>query len=403
MVINPDGTVQFEGDISKLGQRGAGAAAPGADLAASNRAVRVAKYGSDAVTQMEAAGSRFGGASGTTAPSLPTSTNPAPVATAAAERGLSFGQKALRALRVGGRALGAAGIGLTAAESATKTYNTPTEDYEKRLGIGPSNLDSPAGRFARDLGVRAVGGLLDLGDTINPFSSTPRLASQGAAAGTGAAAAAPVVPSTFIPSGVTAYDSASAAPREVQNLVSGAQPIPALGTGSAVNTRTGRTLAFNTGAPAAAAPGIAQPDTSTVGTTLPTLGTKGGIFTNLAKFSSDLAAQKGAAAASGQSFNRNVKLSGLSIKDQEAQARNVAALGTLYRGQAAIANAGDAGRKVTVDAMGNPVIVDTKSMTALAPKVNQPVSESDIAATMKANKMSREAVIARLRAEGRMN
>jgi hypothetical protein len=49
------------------------------------------------------------------------------------------------------------------------------------------------------------------------------------------------------------------------------------------------------------------------------------------------------------------------------------------------------------------VIVDTKKGTAMAPKVNQPISETDITATMKANNMSREAVVARLRAEGRMN
>jgi hypothetical protein len=403
MVVNPDGTVQFEGDVTKL-MRGANAAAPGADLAAANRAARVAKYGADAVTGMEAAGSRFGGASGaatTPAISTPTATNPAPVATAAAESGLTFGQRALRALRVGGRALGAVGIGLTAAQSAGKTYETPTEDYEKRFGIGPSNLDSPGLRFARDLGVRSAGALVDLGNTLNPFASTGHaLAPNG---GANAAAAPTAAPSTSIPAGVTAYGAPALAPQEVQDLINGKKPIPALGTGGAVNTRTGRTLAFNTGVPAAAAAPVDQTGETTPSTSLPVLGTKGGIFNSLAKFSGEVAAQRGATAASGQSFNRYLKTAGVETKRQEAQARGLAATGTYLRGAAAVADAGDKNKKVTVDAMGNPVIVDTKNQTALAPKVNQPVTEADITATMKANKMSREAVLARLRAEGRMN
>lgn len=401
MVINPDGTVQFEGGATPY-QAGARAAAPG-DLATANRAARVAKYGADTVTKMETAGSNFGGAPAA-APSVPTATNPAPVATAAAERGLSFGQKALRLLRTGGRVLGAAGIGVTGAMSAARTYETPTEDYEKRFGIAPSNMDSPAGRFVRDLGVRSLGAVADLGTTLNPFSSTANpVAKTG-----GALAAAPGGVSSTIPEGTTAYNSVAAAPKEVQNLVRGAQPIPALGTGAARNNSTGRVLAFNTGVPAEGGPNPAAYEQSPTtmranSTALPSLGTEGGIFNNLAKFSSDVAAQKGAAAAAGQSFNRSLKIGGLNVKEQEAQARNLAATGTYLRGTAAVADAGDKGKKVTVDAMGNPVIVNTKTGTAMAPKVNQPVSESDIAATMKANNMSREAVLARLRAEGRMN
>lgn len=399
MVVNPDGTVQFEGDVGKLMR---GGAQGGTDLATANRAARVTKYGADTVGKMEAAGSTFGGAraAAPSAPSVATATNPAPIATSTAASQLNFGQKALRALRFGGKALGAAGIGITAGTAAMKTADTPTEEYEKRFGIGPSNLDSPALRLGRDVAVRSAGALVDLGDAVNPFSSTGAKAAAPAIAPNTNAGAPAAAPLTSLQPGVTNYPSVASSPAEARALISGAQSVPAQGTGTAVNNRTGKTMTFNTGVPAAAAPTGAQPEAPVA--PLPTLGTEGGIFTNLAKFQTDVAKRAAVTAQGAQGFNRTIKLGTLGYHQQEAEARGLAAQGTYMRGAAAVANAGEAGKKVTTDLMGNPVITDTKKGTALAPTVMKTIPESDITATMAANKMTREQVVARLRAEGRM-
>lgn len=409
MVVNPDGSVQFEGDVGKL-MRGAGAATDQTALALQNRAARLAKYGPEQVAKMETAGSRFGGAAAgapspaPAAPSVATATNPAPVATSTAASGTTFGQRALRSLRLGGRLLGAAGVASVGADTAMTVANKTTGDYEKQLsglGVQPGKrYESDALQLVRDIGVRGLGSLVDLGQAVNPFSSGGARAAAPAAPGTGPAAAS-AVPATTIPAGVSAYESTAKAPAEIQALVNGRLPVPALGTGAAVNNRTGRTLGFNTGIPAAPVYGGGNAEPAY--TALPELGTKGGIFSNLSEFANKVSAQRGAAAASGQTLNRALRIGGLNVKQSEAESRSTAALGTLLRGQAAVANAGEAGKKVTVDLMGNPVIVNTKAGTALAPTVKKPISESDIAETMKANKMSREAVVARLRAEGRMD
>src|ERR1700704_4524799 len=128
MVVNPDGSVQFEGDMGKL-MRGAGAAADQGGLAVQNRAARLAKYGPEQVAKMETAGSRFGGAAagaptgGAAAPSVATAQNPAPVATSTAASGTTFGQRALRSLRLGGRLLGAAGVASVGADTAMTVGN----------------------------------------------------------------------------------------------------------------------------------------------------------------------------------------------------------------------------------------------------------------------------------------
>lgn len=410
MVVNPDGSVQFEGDVGKL-MRGAGAAADQGGLMAQNRAARLAKYGTEQVAKMETAGARFGGAAsaastgGAAAPSVATATNPAPVATSTAASGTTFGQRALRSLRLGGRLLGAAGVASVGADTAMTVGNKSTEDYEKQLsglGVQPGKrYGSDTLQLARDIGVRGLGSLVDLGQAVNPFSSGGARAAAPAAPGAGPAATS-AVPATTIPSGVNAYPSTDQAPSEVQALVNGRLPVPALGTGAAVNNRTGRTLAFNTGLPTQVASGGGG-NVEPASTALPVLGTEGGIFSNLSKFSKELSAHRGAAAASGQTLNRALRIGGLNVKQSEAESRGVAALGTFMRGQAAVANSGESGKKVTTDLMGNPVIVNTRAGTALAPTVKKPVSETDIAETMKTNKMSREAVVARLRAEGRMD
>jgi hypothetical protein len=268
-----------------------------------------------------------------------------------------------------------------------KTAETSTEDYEKQLsglGVTPGQrYDSDALQLVRDIGVRGVGSLVDLGRAVNPFS------------GLGARAAAPAA------SGLT---SANAAPTrsaiDAEGLLRGTG-VPESGTGA---FRVGRRPAVAVDTRGSVVPTAASVASNAVApTVLPTLGTQGGIFQNLSKFNAEVGAQRGAAAASGRETKRAVRATELGLKESDAASRSVAALGTLLRGQAAVANAGDAGKKVTTDLMGNPVIVNTKAGTALAPTVKKPVSEADIAATMKANKMSREAVLARLRAEGRMD
>jgi hypothetical protein len=98
-----------------------------------------------------------------------------------------------------------------------------------------------------------------------------------------------------------------------------------------------------------------------------------------------------------------VKLGTLGATQQKAAAESENAISNRIKAAAAVETALGSGRKLTTDLMGNPIVVDVKAKTAYAPTVNKPVTESDIAATMKANKMTREQVIARLRAEGRMD
>ena len=380
MVINPDGSIQFEGDVKKL-FNSQGGAAGATNLAATNEAARLAKFGPEQVARMKAAGATFGGTTAPAAPSVATATNPAPVATAQAATRLTFGQRALRALQTGGRLLGAAGIGATGATSALKTAGTPTEDYERRFGVGPSNLDSPALRLVRDLAVRGAGALVDLGDTVNPFS--------------GGARAPAAVPA---PSGAAA---ATATPVNAEALMTGTG-VPEFGTGA---FRVGRRPAValdSRAALAAAAPAVAAAAPAAAAPAAPVLGTEGGIFGNLVNFTRDLGKQKIAAATEGRDLNRAVKLGTLAATQQTAASGAENAISARLKAFAALETAGASGLKVTPDLMGNPVITDLRKKTALAPTVNKPVTEADIAATMKANKMTRQQVEARLRAEGRI-
>jgi hypothetical protein len=390
MVINPDGSIQFERIEVPGQQRGAAAASKSADLAAQNRAARLAKYGPDMVTKMETAGARFGGtgapAAATPAPSVATATNPAPVATSAAASGLNIGQRIMRVLQGGGRLLGAAGVGAVGGSTALTVAGKTTEDYEKELsGLGVSQnpaYESPALRAVRDIGVRGLGALVDLGRAVNPFggaATPPAITPTG-----GAAAAAPALP-----------------PINAEALMTGTA-VPAPGTG-AFRVGNRRAVAVDSrGAAAEAAPVIAAARQSTA-PAAPVLGTEGGIFSNLVQFQKDLGKQKIAAATEAREFGRGVKLGTLGAAQQTAASAAENAVSNRIKAIADIETALGSGRKVTTDLMGNPVIVDTKTRTALAPTVNKPVTDADIAATMKANKMTREQVLARLRAEGRID
>lgn len=376
MVVNPDGSVNFEGAASPYQTGGARAVAPGADLAAANRAARVTKYGSDMVGKMEAAGSTFGGPA---APSVSTATNVAPGATSAAASTPNFGQRALKLLRSGGGKMGSLARGVGAALlvpnmalSAMKTAETPTEDYEKRFGFGVSNIESPALRGVRDVGVRALGALTDLGNQFNPFSSTGTRAAAPANATSTVPAAA-----TTIPGGVNAYSSVARAPAEVQRLATGAQPIPSEGTGMAVNSRTGRVMSFNTGVPAAAGAGAyAQPGYAPQPENRLKLNTGQDVI--------DLA-------YAARDRRRAVEAGQIGVKNLEAQARILGSTGQYMRGAAAMANTGTAGLKVAPDALGNQQIIDLKTGTTTTPKKLLP--ESDIQAMMKKYSKTRDQIV----------
>jgi hypothetical protein len=388
MIINPDGTIQFERVEIPGQQRGAAAASKGADLAAQNRAARLAKYGPEMVGKMETAGARFGGAaSASPAPSVATATNPAPVATSTAASAPTFGQRAMRILRGGGRLLGAAGVGAVGADVATTVAGKTTEQYEKELsGLGVSQnpaFESPALRAVRDVGVRGLGALVDLGRAVNPFGGARSPTPIATVAGAGGAAAA----------GPT--------PINAEALMTGTG-VPEFGTG-AFRVGNRRAVAVDSRAALAAAVPAAAPAATPAAPTAPTLGTEGGIFGNLVQFQKDLGKRKIEAATETRDFSRGVKLGTLGATQQKAAAESENAISNRIKAAAAVETALGSGRKLTTDLMGNPIVVDVKAKTAYAPTVNKPVTESDIAATMKANKMTREQVIARLRAEGRMD
>jgi hypothetical protein len=188
-------------------------------------------------------------------------------------------------------------------------------------------------------------------------------------------------------------------PDEIRNLVLG-QSVPAVGTGGAVNLRTGRTMAFDT--PAEAVPATPAP-TTPAEIAAPRLGTQGGIFENLVPFMDQRNRAVMQAARGARDINRQVKASEVASKQAATATGQENAVSNRLRAFAALQQAGIAGKKVTTDIMGNPVVTDVARGTALAPTVNKPVTEPDITATMKANKMTREQVLARLRQEGRID
>jgi hypothetical protein len=386
MVINPDGTVQFEGDVSKLAPRGGVSAA--SDLAAQNRAGRVGKYGAEGVAKMETAGARFGGpTTPAAAPSVGTPTNPAPVATAAAATTPGFGARALRALRLGGRALGI-GAGVAQAGYGAKQLAEGDLGGVENMALGGATAVHPAIGLAgnalaagRDVAMKTIIDRM-FGNSGNFIPQKP---------GTGVGAATAPAAATSLAPGVNAYPSVAAAPKEAQSLLNGNLPVPALGTGAAMNTNTGRALTFNTGIPAAATPGGGE--TISAQPAAPVLGTKGGIFENLAAFTNETAKQKLATAQQGREFNRSVKLGTLGASQQRAEAASTAATGRLLTGVAAAQNVGLAGKKALTDLTGNPVIVDTRAGTAVKPVVKQQLSEADITGMMSKYNKTRAQVL----------
>jgi hypothetical protein len=306
--------------------------------------------------------------------STPTETNPAPVQTANAANRLSFGQRAMRVLRGGARALGAAGIGVTGALSAMTTARTPTEEYEKRFGIGPSTLDSPALRFGRDLAIRSAGALVDLGDTVNPFggAATPRPITQAG----GVAAAAP--------------SAAARTPIDAEALMRGTG-VPERGTGAfrvgnrpavTVDSR-GNIVEAPVAAPVAVAPAPV----------VPVLGTEGGIFANAVPFMQQVAQQRGVAAAQTQALRRSTAAAKGAITERETRVKETGSVADRIKALAAVQAAMGAGKKITADMMGNPVVTDVNTGTSVKPQVRQQLTESDVTGMMKKYKLTRAQVL----------
>jgi hypothetical protein len=290
----------------------------------------------------------------------------------------------MRVLRGGARALGAAGIGVTGALSAATTARTPTEEYERRFGIGPSTLDSPALRFIRDIGVRGAGALVDLGETINPFG--------------GAATPPRITPPT---TGVAAAGGAAArTPIDAEALMRGTG-VPERGTGAfRVGTRPAVTVDSrgNIVEPAAAPTAAAAPAPVT-----PVLGTQGGIFANAVPFLQQVAQQRGVAAAQTQARRLSAASTAGAIKERETAVAEAGSVSDRIKALADVQAALGAGKKVTADIMGNPIVTDVAAGTALRPTVREPITDKQIKDTMRIEKMTRAQVLARLREEGRID
>lgn len=73
------------------------------------------------------------------------------------------------------KAAGAYAVPFAGMAGAYDGFNTPTEQYEKRIGAGQSDssVDSPALRGLRDMGVRAAGIATDIGYNLNPLNLLP--------------------------------------------------------------------------------------------------------------------------------------------------------------------------------------------------------------------------------------
>jgi hypothetical protein len=270
--------------------------------------------------------------------------------------------------------LGAAGIGLTGAMSAMKTGSTPTSEYERRFGIGPSNLDSPALRFLRDLGVRSAGALVDLGDTINPFSgaSSPRLAIPAG----GVAAAAP--------------STAVRTPIDAEALMRGTG-VPERGTGAFRGGNRPAVAVDSRGniveAPAAAS--VVAPQAPV----MPVLGTEGGIFANAVPFLNQVAQQRGVAAAQTRASRLSTAAAAGAIKERETRVKESDTVSTRIKALADVQAAMGTGKKVTADIMGNPIVTDVTSGTSVRPQVRQQLTEADVKGMMKKYKLTREQVL----------
>lgn len=391
MVINPDGTVQFEGDTSKLmPQRGVAAAAPDESVlraAARNSGNPYVPSGPSNYVAPQPA--PIMGAPSTVA----TPDNPAPQATAAAASKLSFGQRLLQTMRGVGsgiaRGAGAVQAGYGVKQAVDGNYGGAVDNVFQGTATAINPVLGTAGNLltgARDFVMRAAINHFIPGQ--NPNLYTPELSKMVA----GGATAPGVSSGVQFPSGVNQPVGAAAA---AAGGVLDSTAVPAAGTGVMRNNMTGRVTTFNT-PPVAAGPRVTGAEAPAT-VKAPVLGTEGGLFANLVPFANARNQQMLEAATSGRDLNRAVKgasIAKIGIEGENATSNRITAL-------ARVQQALGAGKKLGYDASGAPVVVDTRTNTAVQPTIKKPVTEADIVATMAKNNLSRAEVVKRLKAEGK--
>lgn len=355
-------------------------------------------YDAEVRARLAARAARPAGGASAAAPSVGTPDNPAPVATATASATPSIGQ---RLLSMGRKALGpVAGAAIAAPSIYDMVKNGQVDQGNlENVAIGGLTAAHPlagfgAGAFkaARDFALPYITRMIQ--PEKNPNIYTP--ATQAAVDAAGAAPAAS--PGGPIPAGTTTYPNAGAAPQSVRDLITGARTTPDSGTG-VIQSSTGKVISLNTGAPDAAsavpaAAASARPLT-------PTLGTEGGIFSNLVPFVNKVSQAKLDTAYAGQAFNRGVKLTDLDIKGQTAQAAQLRGIGAIITGNARAAANATAGLKEATDASGRPGALDLRTNTFKP--ATPPLTEQDIQATMTANKLTRSQTLDRLVATGKVS
>lgn len=328
---------------------------------------------------------RAGGAAAA-APSVATAANPAPVATAVASATPSFGKALLTR---------AAPVVAPLAAAVSDVY-----DMGKN-GVNTNNALS-AGLNAGIAGISAVNPLAGLGlfagktlgDFASPvlsrlFTSPAEDAANAAnrAAGVPASAvstAAPAAPATITP------NSAAAA-----EIIAG-RGVPAPGTGAIINSRGVGSLLNTSGLPVAAVSAPAAP----VRPAPPQLGEKGGIFSNLVPFVNKVSAQRFDTAYDTRDYNRAAKASATALKTEEVASGRMKAVADIIAAQARSAAAATSGVKETTDAAGRPGTLDLK--TGVFRPATPPLTEENLQATMKANKLTRSQTLDKLVASGKI-
>lgn len=342
------------------------------------------------------------GGAAAAAPSVATPDNPSPVATAAASAAPSFGQ---RLLKLGRRAVGPVAGAAIAAPSIIDMVKNGRVDYgnAENVAIGGLTAANPLAGFG-------VGALKAVRDFALPYitrmiqpEKNPAIYTPETQAAVDAASAGPSapVPGASIPPGTTVYPNQASAPQAIRDLLTGARATPDAGTG-VVKSSSGKIISLNTGAPAEqVVPGQVAAAPAQVRAEVPTLGTRGGIFSNLLPFVDKISQAKINTAYAGQEFNRAAKSADLGIKSQTAQAAQLRGIGAIISGNASAATAASAGLKQTTDAAGRPGTLDLRTNTFKP--ATPPLTEQDIQATMKANKLTRSQTLDRLVAAGKIS
>jgi hypothetical protein len=116
-----------------------------------------------------------------------------------------------------------------------------------------------------------------------------------------------------------------------------------------------------------------------------------------------VAQQRGVAAAQTQARRLSAAATAGAIKERETAVAEAGSVSDRIKALADVQAALGAGKKVTADIMGNPIVTDVAAGTALRPTVREPITDKQIKDTMRIEKMTRAQVLARLREEGRID